>query len=364
MASSDRTVAPFHEITSNLTTSVVEPIKCQARCSLPFLTTSDQTASASVRLKSEKEDEIDQRDLSPREHTCDVLIEVTKLSSKRERCKMPSDFVVHIPIDRSSEQIIDCAVSVASSFDAHLDGIACVYQSLDSVIAFEASAAAVAGATEYDTGVELAAAALDQFEIAARRAGISHGIRTVCNSPYSASQTLAETSRLYDLSMVAQPNGARPSPNDLLPEAVLFNSGRPMLMVPYIHVGPLKLERVLICWDGGRPAARAVHDAMPFLHNAKVIDVVTVNGDDSMVSEVSAAALIVHLARHDISAGVQQPTADASDIHNAILSLAADKSSDLIVMGGYGHSRLREFILGGVTRGMFESLTVPALISH
>lgn len=277
---------------------------------------------------------------------------------------MPKDIVVHIPIDRSSEQIIDCAVSVASCFNAHLDGIACVYRSLNSVIAFEASDAAVAGAIEYDTGVELAAAALDRFEIAARRAGIAYGVRTVCNSPYPANQTLGETSRLYDLNMVAQPDHAKPSPNDLLPEVVLFSSGRPMLMVPYIHVGPLKLERILICWDGGRPAARAVHDAMPFLHKAKVIDVVTVNGNDSTVSEVSAAALIAHLARHDISADVQQPTADASNIYNTILSLAADKNSDLIVMGGYGHSRLREFILGGVTRGMFESLTVPALISH
>ncbi len=277
---------------------------------------------------------------------------------------MPSDIVVHIPIDRSSEHIIDCAVSVASCFDAHLDGIACVYQSLNSVIAFEASAAAAAGATEYDTGAELAADALDRFEIAARRAGISHGVKTVCDSPYPASQTLAKTSRLYDLNIVAQPDHAMPSPSDLLPEAVLFNSGRPMLMVPYIHVGPLKLKRVLICWDGGRPASRAIHDAMPFLHKAKLIDVVTVNGNNSTASEVSAAALIAHLARHDISADVQQPTADASNIHNAILSLAADKSSDLIVMGGYGHSRLREFILGGVTRGMFESLTVPALISH
>jgi nucleotide-binding universal stress UspA family protein len=277
---------------------------------------------------------------------------------------MPKDIVVHIPIDRSSEHIIDCAVSVASCFDAHLDGIACVYQSLDSVIAFEASAAAVAGATEYDTGVELATAALDRFEIAAGRAGIAHGVRTICNSPYPASQTPAETSRLYDLSVVAQPDHAMPSPNDRLPEAVLFSSGRPMLMVPYIHVGPLKLERVLICWDGGRPAARAIHDAMPFLHKAKIIDVVTVNGDDSMVSEVSAASLIAHLARHNISAVVQQPTANASNIHNTILSLAADKSSDLLVMGGYGHSRFREFILGGVTRGMFESLTVPALIAH
>jgi nucleotide-binding universal stress UspA family protein len=82
------------------------------------------------------------------------------------------------------------------------------------------------------------------------------------------------------------------------------------------------------------------------------------------VSEVSSAALVAHLARRDISVDVQQLTADVFNIHKAILSLAADKGTELIVMGGYGHSKLREFILGGVTRGILESLTVPALISH
>ena len=275
-----------------------------------------------------------------------------------------SDIVVHLPINRSSEQIIDCAVSMASILKAHLDGIACVYQSLNPVLSFEASTAAVAIATEYDRGEELAAAALEKFQIAARRAGIPHSIRTICNRPYPASQTLAEISRLYDLSMVVQPDHAKPSPGDLLPETVLLNSGRPMLMVPHVHDGPLQLERVLICWNGGRPAARAIHDAMPLLHNAKVIDVVAVNEANSTVSEVSSAALVAHLARRDISVGVQQLTADAFNIHNAILSLAADKSTDLIVMGGCGHSKLREFILGGVTRRILKSLTVPALISH
>ena len=274
------------------------------------------------------------------------------------------DIVVHIPINRSSEQLIDCAVSMASTFKAHLDGIACVYQSLNPVLSFEASAAAVAIATEYNRGEELAAATLEKFQIAAKRAGISHGIRTICDRPYPASQTLAEISRLYDLSMVVQPHHAKPSPGDLIPEAVLLNSGRPMLMVPHVHVGPLHLERVLICWNGGRQAARAIHDATPFLHNAKVIDVVAVNEAGSTVSEVSSAALVAHLARRDISVDVQQLTADVFNIHKAILSLAADMGTELIVMGGYGHSKLREFILGGVTRGILKSLTVPALISH
>ena len=212
--------------------------------------------------------------------------------------------------------------------------------------------------------MEQAASALDQFEIAARHMGISHGARSLFNVSYAETQTLSELSRLYDLNIVIQPDLSRPGHGDMLPEIVLFNSGRPMLMVPYIYRGPLKLERILICWDGGRAAARAVHDAMPLLHKAGAIDVVTVNEDKALGGEASSAALIAHLARHDLSTRFLRDTADASNIHNAILSLAADNSIDLIVMGGYGYSRFREFILGGVTRGIFESLTIPALISH
>jgi nucleotide-binding universal stress UspA family protein len=103
---------------------------------------------------------------------------------------------------------------------------------------------------------------------------------------------------------------------------------------------------------------------MPFLHRAKAIDVVAVNEDSATVGEASSEALRIHLARHDLPAEVQRITADTANIFNVILSLVADKSTDLIVMGGYGHSKFREFLLGGVTRGIFETLTVPALISH
>eukprot|EP01035_Chromulina_nebulosa_P003787 gene3787-5179_t len=137
-----------------------------------------------------------------------------------------------------------------------------------------------------------------------------------------------------------------------------------MLLVPYIYRGPLKVDRALICWDGSSQAARAVHDALPFLARASAIDVVTVNAADAVADETSAATLVAHLERRGLRAGLQQSVAAPSNIHNAILSLAADLGSDFLVLGGYGHSRLRELILGGVTRGMLESLTIPALISH
>jgi nucleotide-binding universal stress UspA family protein len=272
------------------------------------------------------------------------------------------DISVLLPVDRPAGALIDCAASVAALFEAHLDGIVCVYQAMNPMIASEA--AAVVMAAEYETSVDQAAAVLDQFEIAARRLGIPHDARSTFNVSYAATRAVTEMSRLYDLNIVSQPDRSNPSATDFLSEAVLFGSGRPVLMVPYITHAPIKTDRMLICWDGGVPAARAVHDAMPFLRKAATIDVVAVNERENDDSEVSSTALIAHLARRDLAATPYRLTADASNIHNAILSLAADNNTDLIVMGGYGHSRLREFILGGTTRGMFESLTVPALISH
>jgi nucleotide-binding universal stress UspA family protein len=275
---------------------------------------------------------------------------------------MLNDIAVFLPVDRPAGPLIDCAAAVAGLFEAHLDGIACAYQAVNPMIAFEASA--VVMAAQYQSGQEQAAAVLDQFEITARRLNIPHGAKSTFNVSYAATRNVTQMSRLYDLNIVAQPDSANPSQTDFLSEAVLFGSGRPLLMIPYIHRGTFSPDRVLICWDGKAPAARAVHNAAPFLRKAKAIDAVAINEHEDTFGEASLAALIAHLARRDLTAIPHRLTADTSNIHNAILSLAADNDSDLIVMGGYGHSRLREFILGGVTHGMFETITVPTLFSH
>jgi nucleotide-binding universal stress UspA family protein len=121
---------------------------------------------------------------------------------------------------------------------------------------------------------------------------------------------------------------------------------------------------VLLAWDGGRTAARAVGDAMPFLEKAKQVEVVIVGAKPPKSDEVPGADLGEHLARHGITTTVKRITAPDNNVASTILSHAADSSADLIVMGGYGHSRLREFVLGGVTRGLLESMTVPVLMSH
>ena len=160
-------------------------------------------------------------------------------------------------------------------------------------------------------------------------------------------------SRLYDLNVVAQPDRSNPSATDFLSEAVLFGSGRPMLMIPYITRAPIKIEP---CWSAGTAAFRPPAPCMMrcrFFEERRPSTWSAVDEKEDTASEGSSAALIAHLARRDLPAKPYRITADGSNIQNAILSLAADNNSDLIVMGGYGHSRLREFVLGGTTRGMF-----------
>jgi nucleotide-binding universal stress UspA family protein len=146
-------------------------------------------------------------------------------------------------------------------------------------------------------------------------------------------------------------------------ETALFGSGRPVLVVPYVHKGPARLDRGLVCWDGSRNAARAAGDAMPFLQRAKSVDVVIV-GDQIKSREIAGADIAQHLARHGVKVEVKELVAPDMDAANVILSHAADTSADFLVMGGYGHSRLREFIFGGVTRSVLATMTIPTLMSH
>jgi nucleotide-binding universal stress UspA family protein len=136
------------------------------------------------------------------------------------------------------------------------------------------------------------------------------------------------------------------------------------IVVPYVQRDGLKLDRVMVCWDGSRTAARALGDAMPLLARAGNVQVVIVASEPGKSDEIPGADIAHHLARHGLKVELKQIVVHGLDVANTILSHAADSGADFIVMGGYGHSRLREFVLGGATRGILGSMTVPTLISH
>ena len=147
---------------------------------------------------------------------------------------------------------------------------------------------------------------------------------------------------------------------------MLMGAGRPLLIVPHFGDFPVVGQNVLIAWKETRESARAVSDALPFLKRASKVVVMSISSpkDDSVRQSQSDAGIAAYLARHDIVAKVRPEVAEDIDVGNLLLSRAADLSTDLIVMGAYSRARLAERVLGGVTRLMLQSMTVPVLMSH
>jgi nucleotide-binding universal stress UspA family protein len=174
----------------------------------------------------------------------------------------------------------------------------------------------------------------------------------------------AHIARRFDLSVVAQARPESDGPEALIVEQALFESGRPVLVVPYIQTAPFKADHVMLCWDGSRPAARAAADAIPFLSRSKAVEVLIVESGKLKSDEIPGADIAGHFARHNLNVSVTRTASGDIDVAGVILSHAADTGADMLVMGGYGHSRLREFILGGATRAILSSMTVPTLMSH
>ena len=274
------------------------------------------------------------------------------------------NILVHIPSERPVRPVVDVAIALSAARRSHLDAVAAGYELMGTIgMVAEGGGAAVAAVMgeEQDRALERANAALSVFEIEAKLAKIAYGVRSFAAVPAEAGETIGTLARLYDMTIVLQPDSSNASYDNHIPQEILFNSGGPVLMVPYIHKGPLDAQHVGIAWDGSRLAARAWRDALPFLMGAKAVTVIAVN---ERAGEASSDRLVSHLNRRGVAARVQRLTTDRGNVQGAILSIAAESSMGLLVMGGYGHSRLHERILGGVTRSMFDTMTLPVLMSH
>lgn len=276
---------------------------------------------------------------------------------------MIKDIVLNLSAEKSGSRAVEYAVSMASTLEAHIAGIAFVYDPFDLVSHLGYIATDVVEEQWRDYKAE-AQAALDRFSQLASRAGVSAEPMMLRASFAGVGDRFGAVARRFDLAVVDQANPESNTTEGAIIEGALFNSGRPVIIVPYIHRAPVKLDHVMICWDGSRPAARAIADSMPLLRRAGRIEVVIVANEPGKQDEVEGADIGHHLARHGLNVSVQRISHDKIDIADALLSHAADSSADLIVMGGYGHSRLREFVLGGVTQSTLHSMTAPVLMSH
>ncbi|WP_430435899.1 universal stress protein [Oceanibaculum nanhaiense] len=172
---------------------------------------------------------------------------------------------------------------------------------------------------------------------------------------------VAEAARCADLIVIGQPvDDNVPDDVAMLPGDLVMNASTPILMVPNIGAKPVAGGEALVGWNGGREAARALHDALPMLKLAGKVTLVTVGGD-AVVSGEEAAQ---YLARHDLKVTLQHEPSTELDPGDVLLNLAADRDARLIVIGAYGHSRLREYVLGGSTRTILDHMTVPVVLSR
>lgn len=281
---------------------------------------------------------------------------------------MIKDILVHIPTERPARPVIDVSISLASTFGAYLDAVATGYVSTAAAYVMTGSDAAAVAAVfemEQEKAAARAETALSIVETEARRAGIAHVCRVIADLPAEAGVSIGTAARLYDLSVVLQPDPERPSLDGTIPTELLLHAGGPILFIPYVFHGPFTAKRIGICWDGSQPAARALRDARPFLAQADTLYAVSAGRAGSVPADASLENLVAHSSRAGLRVRpIDLPIASRADIQPSLLSFAADESLDMLVMGAYGHSRLKEGIFGGVTREMLRTMTIPTLMSH
>jgi len=209
-----------------------------------------------------------------------------------------------------------------------------------------------------------AKAAIERFTAAAARAGLRASAIVEMVPLYLQGERITEHARTRDLTLLA--SGPSVLADVGVAEAVLFGSGRPMVIFPEdMEVGDAgQFEEVAIAWDGSRTAARAVADALPVLQAARSVRVLVVTDEKPSAVPGLATDLVRHLQAHAVEAKVAEVPAGGEPIGRVLRGFVAEKQVDLLVMGGFGHSRAREFVLGGATAAMLDRPPCPVLMSH
>lgn len=273
--------------------------------------------------------------------------------------------IVHVDDGPTCPARIAVAARLALAFDAHLTGIVGI------------PAVELIGMVRAELGEDLVRrysdahdarcrAAAEAFRTQAENAGVGSLESRVLRSDIERS--LATHARYADLLVMGQPDPAVPREgrSGHLLESALLTGGRPVLIVPYAGRFQTVGERVLVAWNASREATRAVTDSVPLLERARAVTVLTANAEASADGhgDLPGSDIALYLARHGVRAEAAPTVAKDIDVGDWLLSRAFDLEADLIVMGAYGHSRLRELVLGGVTRSILQHMTVPVLMSH
>jgi nucleotide-binding universal stress UspA family protein len=274
------------------------------------------------------------------------------------------DIVVHLDDSRNHDVRTGVAIELAQRFDAHLTG---VY--VKSPVYLPAYVAAQVGPDVIELHAKAASEAADKAGAAFNETTSKEGViaeMRVGEGPLD--EVLALHARYADLAVVGQtdPDGEAPADDVDVPGHVVLFSGRPVLVVPYAGRFKELGKRILVAWNGSREAARAVNDAMPLLEKAAQVTVLAVNPSETRdpLGDLPGADISLHFARHGVTVEASQIVADDIDVGDMLLSRISDGGYDLVVMGGYGRSRLRELVMGGASRHLLHHMTVPVFMAH
>lgn len=209
---------------------------------------------------------------------------------------------------------------------------------------------------------ELAQSVIERISEQARVAGISAAISSPQLRRLKLVEGFTKETRLHDLCILDSESDTMDIDRDLI-EAALLESGRPVIIVPP-NFPSFRARHVVVAWDGSSKAARALFDALPILRVAEIVDVIQVEGEKDLSGAIPGSALVSHLLSHGVKITAKNILADDGDVAHALRRYAESSNVDLIVMGGFAHSRIRQLILGGVTQALLKSCNVPLFLSH
>lgn len=263
--------------------------------------------------------------------------------------------------DPTPVSAVEDAVSVAAALGAHLAALAC--ETRVQLPGHFVSASLVSGimASEAGKSRKNAHDLLAAFDAAAKKAGILHETILEKCITLEVPDILVEYARLRDLTILPMPAAS----DQWYAEAIIFGSGRPTLILPESPKRrPFQLGTVTVAWDFSRAAARAISDALPMLELARQVRIVTVVNEKALDTKRSDEELAKNLARHGVDVVLDKVDAKGKSIGAVLESYTASQGADLLVMGAYGHTRLREFVLGGATRSLLSKPPLPILFSH
>jgi len=281
------------------------------------------------------------------------------------------DLTVLLDPSEQSKSRLTLAAMLAGRHGAHLTGLCLAESVRPNPILLTGDAFAYGGALEsfYEQVAAERAALISPVEAGfmdrLARDGISGEWVADDGPPTIASLARA---RLADLVIAGQdPPAEAEQPSYAAPiEELLLDSGRPLLLIPYYGSFPTCGDTILVGWTDTREAVRALHDAMPLLAAARSVTVLAVDPehDEPGTRDIPTADVARHLARHGAKAIAAETVTGTISTADALLDYASDIGADLIVVGGYGHARVRELVIGGVTRSLLRHMTVPILFSH